>query len=134
MCPPADTPANADISRDTSIWDQLLRGARSAVELRVTTIVADIVVSGDLKQPTVTIPKDTSHALATSINLVDGDITNAIPKEFWSRENAAIREFHQQQVEQASEIVARNIRLICDVGSKLAEVLSDLRRLESDNS
>ena len=134
MSPPVESSDSAEIPSDTSIWGQLLRGAKSAVELRVTTIVADIVVSGDLKQPAVRIPKCTGRALATSINLVDGDITNAIPEEFWSPENAAIREFHQRQVEQGSEIVARNIRLISEVGSKLSEVLSDLRRLESDNS
>ncbi len=134
MSAAAEQSINPDISGGTGIWDQLLRGARSAVELRVTTIIADIKVSGELKQPTVTIPEDTGHAIATSINLIDGDITTAIPKEFWSRENTAIREFHQRQVEQGSEIVARNIRLICDVGSKLAEVLTDLRKLESDHS
>lgn len=133
MSTATEQPVNPVLPGDKDIWNQLLRGARSAVELRVTTIIADVKVSGEFKRPKVTIREDTGHAIATSINLIDGDITTAIPKEFWSRENTAIREFHQRQVDQGSEIVARNIRLICDVGSKLAVVLADLRRLESDS-
>ncbi len=120
--------------RPRKLWEKLLRGVSSAVELRVVTIVSDVPVSGDFRRPELSIQPNTSNAIATSINLVEGDITSAAPESMWSPDRAVVRDFHQGQVERGSAIVERNIRLVSELGSALAKAIGELRSLESDDS
>lgn len=115
----------------SGLWDKLVSGAHSAVELRIVTIVSDVRVEGDLSAPKVTIPSDTRDAIATSINLAAGDITSAVPERLWAPEHQVIRDYHQRQVDMGAAIVERNLRLIGEVGSALAKALHDLRSLDA---
>jgi hypothetical protein len=130
------TTRNADDAEDVprKLWEKLLRGISSAVELRVITIVSDLPITGEFRRPEVTLRPNTSNAIATSINLIEGDITSAAPESMWSPDRAVIREFHQAQIDRGGEIVERNIRLVSELGSALAKAIGELRSLESDDS
>jgi hypothetical protein len=92
----------------------LLDAVRSAVQLQIVTRVGD----GD------------QNAIATSINLVQGDITNTVPDKFWAPDQQIVRDFHQAQVEQAKAIVERNLRMIAEVGKQVADAITELKQAE----
>lgn len=89
----------------------LLDAVGSAVNLKVVTQVDDAAIS-------------------TTINLAEGDITNAVPAKFWAPDQQVIRDFHQAQVEQAKLIVDRNLRLIGELGKQIADGITELKRAE----
>ena len=130
--------AMADSKNDKNdVWDKLLRGVQSAVELRVITVVGEVELGGKLADPQVDFGGDkskTASAIVTSINLVEGDITNIVPDQFWAPDKEVIRKYHEQQVSNGTEIVSRNLRLISEVGEALIRTLSNLKNLEKSNS
>jgi len=130
------TTRNADEPERTppKLWEKLLRGISSAVELRIVTIVSDLPITGDFCRPEVTFKPNTADAIATSINLVEGDIISAAPESMWSPDRAVVREFHQAQIDRSGEIVERNIRLVSELGSAIAKAIGELRSLETDDS
>lgn len=117
-----------------SIGDKLLRGVKSAVELRIITVVGEVTVSGDLSNPTVSFGRASKDALVTSVKLVEGDITNVIPAQFWAPDKDDVRKFHEQQVVNGNKIVERNLKVISEVGEKLAQAIAALRGAEDTSS
>jgi hypothetical protein len=131
----ADT--NQPNSSKNDVWDKLLRGVQSAVELRVITVVGGVKLGGKINSPEIEfgeLSKSTGDAIVTSINLVEGDITNIVPDQFWSPDKEVIRQYHEQQVSNGHEIVSRNLRLISEVGEALIRTLSNLKNLEKSNT
>jgi hypothetical protein len=131
----ADTTSPTTTKND--VWDKLLRGVQSAVELRVITVVGEVKLGGKLSDPQVDFGDDkskTASAIVTSINLVEGDITNIVPDQFWAPDKEVIRKYHEQQVSNGADIVSRNLRLISEVGEALIRTLSNLKNLEKSNS
>jgi hypothetical protein len=132
----ADT--NQPTTTKNDVWDKLLRGVQSAVELRVITMVGGVKLAGKLTGPEVDFADDkskvTSDAIVTSINLVQGDIISIVPDQFWAPDKEVIRKYHEQQVSNGHEIVVRNLRLISEVGEALIRTLSNLENLEKSNS
>jgi hypothetical protein len=131
-----DTTQPATTKND--VWDKLLRGVQSAVELRVITVVGGVKLGGKLAAPDLEFgdetTKVTNDAIVTSINLVEGDITNIVPDQFWAPDKEVIRKYHEQQVSNGHDIVSRNLRLISEVGEALIRTLSNLKNLEKSNS
>lgn len=125
-------------STKNDVWDKLLRGVQSAVELRVITVVGDVRLGGQIDSPEIKFGEDdakpTSDAIVTSINLVEGDITNIVPDQFWAPDKEVIRKYHEQQVSNGHDIVSRNLRLISEVGEALIRTLSNLKNLEKSNT
>jgi hypothetical protein len=120
------------------VWDKLLRGVQSAVELRVITVVGGVKLGGKVSGPEIEfgdgVAKETSDAIVTSINLAAGDITSIVPDQFWAPDKEVIRKYHEQQVSNGHDIVSRNLRLISEVGEALIRTLSNLKNLEKSNS
>lgn len=114
----------------TKLWEKLLGGVRSAVELRVVTYVGEAKLSGPLDRAMVEFGGEPGDAIATSINLVEGDITSVVPEKFWAPDKQVIRDFHQQQVEQGKDIVERNLKLISELGSGIARAIAELKNIE----
>ena len=57
-------------------------------------------------------PGANNSAMQTRINLVDGDITNLVAREFTTEAMADMRAFHETQVLEAQEIVKGNIEAL----------------------
>jgi hypothetical protein len=115
--------------KSTKLWEKLLAGVRSAVELRIITRVGEVEIEGELADPKLRFGAD-GHTIATSINLVEGDITSVVPDALWAPDKQAVRDFHEQQVEQAKLIVERNLRLIGELGTSLAKAIAELKQVE----
>lgn len=127
-------PATTQPPQDDSLWTKLLSGVKSAIELRVVTYVGDVEISGELSNPTLRFPAKPADAgsktLATTIDMVQGDITTAIPDSFWAPEKEVVRSYHQAQVKQANEIVERNVKLVVELATQLKE---ELRAVSADS-
>lgn len=130
------TPATAPATppSDTSkLWDMLLQGVQSAVRLRVTTVIGEVSLTGGIDNPDIGFADSkapNSNVIATSVNLVDGDITNVVPERFWSPDKEAIRNYHEQQVANGHEIVRRNLQLVSEIGEALIGTVSQLKNLQ----
>jgi hypothetical protein len=126
-------PSKTSSDSDDKLWRKLARGMQSAVELRVVTVVGGVELGGDLRKPTLKLaPNAGKNTLATSINLVQGDITSVIPEPYWAPEREVVRQFHEAQVERGQQIVDRNVRLIAEVGKAAAEAIKELAKLEDN--
>lgn len=109
---------------EDNLQDKLVKALNAVVKLKVVTFVGPVEVSGSLDALKVDMPitKPGEDAIVTSIDLVQGDIVNVVPGRFWTPEQVAVREFHQQQVGEAKEIVDRNVKLILAAGKSLVEL------------
>lgn len=114
-----------------TMWERLLQAVQAAVELQIVTVVGEATISGDINDTKVKFPPDTTNAIATSINLIEGDITSVVPKQFWSPENEVIRQYHQAQIEKGHAVVAGNIQVIGEFGERLAGAIGKLKSLET---
>ena len=81
------------------------------VHLRVITAVGDFSAKYDAGTKTWSVEPtaENNNAILTDIDLVQGDIVNLVPQALVSDSNAAIRDFHSNQVEKAEGIVKANI-------------------------
>ncbi len=116
-----------------SLSDKLLAAMGAAVELRVITYVGDAAISGNLERASVSFgdqPKP-GNVIATSINLVQGDVTSVVPDRFWTADKQVIRDYHSAQVDQAKAIVERNLQLVAEIGEKVVKAVGELRKVET---
>jgi hypothetical protein len=104
--PPGDKPAEG--------WDEALR--KWAYELSVLKVVtyvgkAEIVLDDGLPDK-ITLVAD-GDPFVTVCNLIGGDVTNVIPKNY--ADDAELQEFHAKQVEKAGQVLPNNLRIIGDL-------------------
>ncbi len=112
----------------------LWNGVRSLAELRIVTYVGPAKLSVPERDPerdpadlqfAISPPDQIStDAIVTAINLVQGDITNYVPAQFFTG-NGQILEFHLKQVVEGKEIVDRNLRLLAEVGKTLVDAFQN---------
>lgn len=114
-----------------AIWERLLAGVKSAVELRVVTYVGDVEISGEVCNPEIRLPDGQHKAIVTCLNLADGDITSCFPEEYLTEERSWVRSYHDEQVKQGKDVVERNLKLLGEVGKMLAEAISELKAAET---
>jgi hypothetical protein len=67
---------------------------------------------------------DSANAIVTAIDMVQGDVTNFVPAKFWTPENAAVLDFHKEQVNFGKDVVNHNLRLASEVMEKLLGLLN----------
>ena len=89
---------------ETDFWQTLSNTIHRAINLRVTTMIGDVVVKGPLDHLEVDAPTTPSSCLVTDINLVGGDITRVISEKLLGAEYADLRSAHRTQCEQAQDI------------------------------
>jgi hypothetical protein len=103
----------------------LTRAIAEAVNLKVVTVVSPVTVGGTLEKPTVTFDNGQKvGAIATCINLLEGDITTAMDSAYGSNPDDPVRQHHEAQVKEAKEIVDRNLRSIADLIERVWDKLS----------
>jgi hypothetical protein len=116
------------------VWESLLKGVKSAVELRIVTFIGEVEVQGDDQQgicnPKLSLPSGTCTAIVTCLNLVEGDVTSCFPEKYNTEDMTWVRDYHEKQVGVGKEIVDRNLRLIGELGTKLAEAIKELKGAE----
>ena len=96
------------------------------VNLKVITVVSPVAIGGTLEKPTITFDQGPKvGAIATCINLLDGDITTAIDPAYASNTADPVRQYHEDQVKEAKEIVDRNLRAVADLIERLWDRLAE---------
>ena len=96
------------------------------VNLKVITVVSPVSIGGTLENPTVSFDQGQKvGAIATCINLLDGDITTAIDPAYASNTADPVRQYHEDQVKEAKEIVDRNLKAVADLIERLWDRLAE---------
>jgi hypothetical protein len=122
--------AEGEGGKKTGVWERLLAGINSVVNLRVITFVGEVTVSGTECKPQVSLGGGGSKAMVTCQNLVDGDIVNAFSKEYESENYSWLRDYHAEQVKQARDVVKNNIELIGKLGKEVIEAVEKICAFE----
>lgn len=120
-------------------FDKLYESVVSLMTLEIATLVVDggfMTVDKDKKLSVSFAPAGQPPApqaapgAYTSINMVSGDIVNAVSREFapaGTGSDPAVVAFHQTQVKASQEIIAANVKVLMDLaqvaGKNLGEVL-----------
>ncbi|MDW3190979.1 MAG: hypothetical protein R8G66_01405 [Cytophagales bacterium] len=104
----------------TKIGDKIA----DATILQIDTVMATLDVGADGKIATT--PGTDIEGMTSSINLIDGDITNTIAPGFYQKYPDLIK-FHETQVEKGSAIVKANMEA-------LKSIVSVVESLGSDNT
>ena len=113
-----------------TILNKLLRAAESLADLRVTTCVGDVRVSvSATNRVSLTNAPDGLRAIYTSVNLITGDMTNAIHDEFADPESPnSLLDFHQEQVKNGRDIVTTNFQMVKELVSDAKDTVAELLR------
>lgn len=107
------------------------QAVRSAINLRVITVVGDVTISGSIETPTVKAPTS-GPAVVTNINLVEGDIITCISPQIANGDLAELKAFHDGVVAKAEGLVDRNVRLLKDLISSGFENISGVNARRRD--
>lgn len=97
---------------DGTLLDRLLDGIENIATLDIKTVVTR---------------DDGAHTIATSIDLVQGDITTTIDDLFFDDRYVSLREFHAGREEQGHTIVKDNIEALGKLIAFLREEQLDTR-------
>jgi hypothetical protein len=104
----------------------ITKAISEVVNLKVITVVSPVSIGGTLENPTVTFDQGQKvGAIATCINLLDGDITTAIDPAYGNNAEDPVRQYHENQVKEAKEIVDRNLKLVADLIERLWDKVSE---------
>jgi len=119
------TPAPAPKSQH-ELLGIITKAISEVVNLKIITVVSPVSIGGTLEKPSVAFDQSQKvGAIATCINLLEGDITTAIDPTYGSNAEDPVRRYHEEQVKEAKEIVDRNLKMVADlierVWDKLAE-------------
>ena len=116
-----DTDTNAATAgpsgdNDDSFLQTLKKAAENLINLKIVTVVGDVELSGDIQHPQVQFTKggtDTEQiVIVTNINLIDSDITTAIPTKYENQVEGTIMKYHKEQVTQANATMDQKVKLI----------------------
>jgi hypothetical protein len=96
------------------------------VNLKVITVVSPVSIGGTLEKPTISFDQGQKvGAIATCINLLEGDITTALDPAYATNTADPVRQYHEGQVKEAKEIVDRNLRAVADLIERLWDRLAE---------
>lgn len=118
------------------IIDALTLALGEAVELEITTWVSS--ANSDSKTPVEAAPPPES-CIRTRINIVDGDINNAVGSEFIGNgPYTELQQFHKTQVQDAPQMIQHNLENLQQLFSVLTSTLTQLppassRRVEGNS-
>ena len=115
------TMRNATSNANQGILDRLTQAIGNAVELEILTVVSDFQVTDfdDPKKRMQIQLTGEAKGFMTSINLLTGDIRNAVSPEYSDASGDKLAAYHLQQVELGRSIVADNLRAIGDLADKV---------------
>jgi hypothetical protein len=119
-----NTKADALIRRIEDALQNLvtLRVVTAVTPLRAVAFTADGTPTTDpsmMKQWNLLPTGEAANGMVTEINLIEGDIRNAMSPDFGGEDRKSLREFHLQQVSQSRTIVHDNIQAVLDLARSL---------------
>src|SRR5689334_13466535 len=84
---------------------------RSAINLRIVTLVGDASIAGSVESPSVTMPAQ-PISMVTNINVAAGDVSTLVSQAFLGSEYTELRALHAAMTEQAHKLVERNVEIL----------------------
>jgi hypothetical protein len=98
-------------------------------QLQIITVMGKVTVSNafDPTNRNIEIAAD-QYAMVTSIDLVQGDITNGLDESFAPGKDDALREFHERQVKLGNDIINRNLKLLKDMAMEIIEIVKQEKK------
>ena len=120
----SDNPPQTDQPDPDSIRRTLTRMLNGLCEVKVVTIVDETTVTVTSGENNRTIteftqPAQTTQALVTIFNLVDGDATNIIGPKL--KDDIELREYHSAQVEKSLKVLPQNVEAVITLARSLIE-------------
>ncbi|MGR5485311.1 hypothetical protein [Vibrio alfacsensis] len=91
-----------------NFFDDIKNHMQEMVKLRITTVVGETKIDGEVGKLNVTAP-DNGKVFHSTINLIEGDIYTGVPEGYNSAELSAIYEMHKANVENGQQIIKDNI-------------------------
>jgi len=107
-----------------ALLDDVVNALRHAVDLRIITTVCDVTLDKFEEGPTITLGSPQKTAV-TSVDLLQGDIKNAMHPDFMSKDDPSLRDFHLQQVKLGQDIVANNLRTLVELMERVWDKIRD---------
>jgi hypothetical protein len=119
------TPAPAPKSQH-ELLGIITKAISEVVNLKIITVVSPVSIGGTLENPTVAFDQTQKvGAIATCINLLEGDITTAIDPTYANDADDPVRQYHQDQVKEAKEIVDRNLKMVADLIERIWDKVAE---------
>jgi hypothetical protein len=101
--------AMSDARRD-ELLDRLMTAMEKLLELKITTRLRD--------------PDGANHVEAVSkIDILQADISNEFPKDFFAEEQSGFRNFHAGQVTLARSMMESNLKLLGETIERLRKAI-----------
>lgn len=119
------TPAPAPKSQH-ELLGIITKAISEVVNLKIITVVSPVSIGGTLEKPSVAFDQSQKvGAIATCINLLEGDITTAIDPVYGNNADDPVRQYHEDQVKEAKEIVDRNLKMVADLIERLWDKVAE---------
>ena len=118
---PSHSASSGGKTEQESLLDSFMTAMRNAMELEIVTTVSDFEIK-DFDNPKKSMQVNLTgeaDGYFTAINLLTGDIRNAISTSTANSANKDLEAFHTKQVELAREVVASNLRVVGELAEKL---------------
>jgi hypothetical protein len=104
----------------------ITKAISEVVNLKIITVVSPVSIGGTLENPIVAFDQSQKvGAIATCINLLEGDITTAIDPAYGNNADDPVRQYHEDQVKEAKEIVDRNLKMVADLIERLWDKVAE---------
>jgi len=104
----------------------ITKAISEVVNLKIITVVSPVSIGGTLEKPSVAFDQSQKvGAIATCINLLEGDITTAIDPVYGNNADDPVRQYHEDQVKEAKEIVDRNLKMVADLIERLWDKVAE---------
>ena len=106
-------------------------GLKSAVNLQIVTYVGNVkpaITSEDgklidINWTNIGVAAD-DFAIATQINLAEGDIITITPSQVNDDDKKWIKDYHLEQVKAGKDIVASNLNMLAEMAEKILKLTS----------
>ncbi|EOU3284473.1 hypothetical protein ACNVJQ_002294 [Vibrio harveyi] len=94
-----------------NLFETIQNHMEDMVKLRITTVVGNTTIDGNVGELTVTAPNN-GKVFHSTINLVEGDIYTGVPDDYNSAELNAVYEMHKANVDKGQKIIETNIETL----------------------
>lgn len=109
-------------SKKTDLQNEFEEAVKKGDPAGIATTLRKIFINVIELKITTTVTKGSTEQISTTINLLEGDITTTMHKNF-ALDPKNVADFHKEQVVKAEQIIERNINTL----KNLADALMELR-------
>jgi hypothetical protein len=101
------------------VWKKLEEALDELITVTVATVITQVTVTfkGEGQLDKVSRPPETTDALITNVNLIDGDMTTIIAPSL--KDDKDLRTFHDGLVQKAITVLPENLKSLADAVGKV---------------